>query len=74
MWHMLGMMIKGSWKTTSVTALGAIGIITAQLQNLLDEDPNTVFSWEMFWVAGILVLVGLFSKDGDKSSEDIGLK
>jgi hypothetical protein len=74
MWYILGTLIKGSWKTTAVTVLGAIGIMATQLQNLLDDDPATVFSWEMFWVAGVLVLVGLFAKDGDKTSEEVGLK
>lgn len=61
-----------SWKTSGAglaaifTSLG--GILTA----LCDNDPKTVPEWSL---SGPLILAGiglLFSRDNDKSSEDVG--
>ncbi len=65
--------IKGNWKTTLCAIVAAVILILTEVKDLLDSDPKTVFEWDKFYVLGILVLVGLFSKDGDKTSKEIGI-
>lgn len=65
--------IKGNWKTTLCAVLAAVILILTEVSDLLDGNPKTVFEWEKFWVLGIIVLIGLFSKDGDKTSKEIGI-
>lgn len=60
-----------NWKTSLLGVAAAITIVGQQLINLLDSDPMTVFSWELFYTGGILALIGIFAKDGDKSTEDV---
>lgn len=62
-----------SWKTTAVGVLSGIGLLVAQLTNLLDADPDTVLSVEIVVTALALIGGGIFAKDGDKKSTDVGL-
>jgi len=64
----------GSWKTSAVGVLGAIGIIATQLTYIFDADPNTVFSVEAFVGAFALIGIGWFARDNDVSSEKAGAK
>lgn len=65
--------IKGNWKTTVIAVVAAAILILTEVKDLLDGNPKTVFEFDKFWTLGLLVLVGLFSKDGDKTSKEIGL-
>ena len=67
-------MFKGSWKTTVAAILGVLVIAAAQGQAALDNDPNTVANWGLVFAALPGALVGLFARDNDKSSEDVGAK
>lgn len=65
---------KYSWKTTIAGAIGALSLALPQIQALLDNDPITVCNWNII-VGAITVLVGFtVARDGDKSSEDVGVK
>ena len=66
--------ITGSWKTTLLAVLAALVLILTEIKDLLDSNPETVFEWENFWTLGVIVLIGLFSRDSDKTSEDVGIK
>lgn len=66
--------MTGSWKTTTVGIAGAIVIIATQIVNLLDNDPNTIFSIEALFAALAVLGIGWFARDNNKSSEDVGLK
>ena len=64
-----------SWKTT---LCGVLGIVAAAITLLaipvLDSDPATVANWGAF-TATVATATGLlFSRDDDKSSEDVGVK
>lgn len=59
-----------SWKTTAAGILSGLSLIVSQLLYLLDADPDTVFSLELF-IAGLGALgIGWFSRDNDVSSEE----
>lgn len=62
-----------SWKTTT-TGLGAIAaaLVTLVLNPLMDNDPVTVPNWNAFVPIVITALMGLFARDDDKSSEQVG--
>lgn len=65
--------IKGNWKTTVVAVVGAIIVTLKEVMDLLDNNPKTVFEWEKFYTLGVIVLIGIFCKDGDKTSKDLGI-
>lgn len=65
--------IKGNWKTTVLAILAALTVIITQVGNLTDNDPETVFDMHTLWTTGIVVLIGLFAKDGDKKSTDLDI-
>lgn len=63
-----------SWKTTIVGFLVGIIICATQLIAALDTDPETVFEFSIF-MAGLGTMgIGVFARDGDKTSKDLGLK
>lgn len=52
-----------NWRTTLTGALTGLIIIGTQVLNLLDNDPATVFSFELL-MAGIAAMgIGWFAKD-----------
>ena len=65
--------ILGNRRTTAAAICGAIAVIAGQLQALLDGDPATVCDWNTIIMGGVIVLIGLFAKDGDKSTEELGI-
>jgi hypothetical protein len=67
--------MKGSWKTTTCGILGLVSAaITMVAIPILDADPATLPAWGTFG-AMLAASVGLlFSRDNDKSSEDVGAK
>lgn len=64
-----------SWKTT---AASVIAILTALgslvLTPLLDSDPATTPNWNTFFAVVAASLQGFFSRDDDKTSEQVGAK
>lgn len=62
-----------SWKTTVIGVLTGLAICAPQLINLLDGDPETVFQLAIF-LSGLAAMgIGVFAKDGDKSSKKLGI-
>lgn len=51
--------MKGSWKTTVYGALGALTLIFSQIMYVIDGDPATVFSLEVF-IAQVVGFIALF--------------
>lgn len=63
-----------SWRTTAAGILAGLSLVISQLLHLIDTDPNTVFSLELF-LAGLGALgLGFFSRDNGVSSEEAGAK
>ena len=60
-----------SWKTTLLGIISGLLIILPQVQNLLDGDPETVFSETILMTGLALMGLGISAKDGDKSTEDV---
>ena len=63
-----------SWHTTVMGIIAGLLVALPQAQYLLDGNPETVFSWEALATGLGIMGIGLFAKDGDKTSEDAGLK
>ncbi|MCB9019264.1 MAG: hypothetical protein H6546_02950 [Chitinophagales bacterium] len=64
--------MTGSWRTSLVAYLGAAAIILTQFVNLLDADPNTVFSIEAIMTAAAIFGIGKLARDNKVSSEEAG--
>lgn len=66
--------IKVNWKTT----LGGIGVILTAvgvaLNAAFDGDPTTVVQVEPLVVEVMVGLALIFARDGDKSSQDSGVR
>jgi hypothetical protein len=62
-----------SWKTTLVGILAGLALVVPQLLAVLDGNPDTVFSVEVFMSGLATMGIGTLAKDGDKSSEELGL-
>ena len=60
-----------SINTTITGILAGIAMLIPQIQNLLDNDPETMLSETVVISALALMGLGIASKDGDKSSEDV---
>jgi len=74
----------GSKKTTFAGIALVIGMILVALASLFDGNSATNPEWanlinalkDIGWISAGLAgsLIGLFARDNDKSSEDVGLK
>lgn len=62
-----------SWKTTIVGFLTGLMLAVPQIINLLDNDPETLFDMKIFVAALGAMGIGIFAKDGDKTSKELGL-
>ena len=62
-----------SWKTTIVGFLTGLMLAAPQVINLLDNDPETLFDFNIFIAALGAMGIGVFAKDGDKTSKELGL-
>lgn len=61
-------------KTTLAAIVGFISLVMLQISYALDADPETVFDWAVI-AYQIPILFGLlFSRDNDKSSQDVGVR
>lgn len=72
-------MKHASWKTTLCGILGIVIAAALLVKNALDGDPATTIDFGAFMqalsAAGIGGTAGMFfSRDDDKSSEDVGNK
>jgi len=65
--------LLGNWKTSVVAFLAALIIILTQLKLLFDGDPATVMDGTKLLEALAVLGIGGFAKDGDKSSDELGL-
>lgn len=62
-----------SWKTTTVALTAIIVAIgTMIVEPLLDDDPATKPDWKTCVSVVIASAIGLWARDDDKSSEDVG--
>lgn len=62
-------LIPASWRTTVIGVVAGLAIIFGELNNLLDNSPETVFNWQNL-VAGLAALgIGWFARDKGVSSE-----
>ena len=68
------MKINASWKTTVFGAGGLLIIVANVASMLLDGNPATNPDWSVTIPSVMACLVGLFARDNDKSSEDVGVK
>lgn len=68
------MKLKGSWRTTLIGWLTALGLLIPQLINLLDNDPATTFSWKVLVAALAAAGFGTVTRDNRVSSEKAGAK
>lgn len=63
-----------NWRTTIVGFFMGLIICATQIIAALDNDPETVFEMGIF-LSGLAAMgIGVLAKDGDKSSEDVGIK
>ena len=65
---------KISWKTTVAGIAAASGILAVQIGNVLDSDPETVFSFAALATALGALGIGWFSRDKDVSSKASGVE
>jgi uncharacterized membrane protein len=66
--------ILGNPKTTTGAIAGLVILLTSILRDILDGNAATSVEWAVV-IPPLLACFGLlFARDGDKSSEDIGLK
>ena len=63
-----------SWKTTALGIVAGLLLILPQCSNYLDDDPKTVVDYNVIVAALGTMGVGFAAKDGDKTSEDVGVK
>jgi hypothetical protein len=63
-----------SWKTSVAGGSALLVIISTTVKQLTDGDPNTNPDWNVVIPLLFTGLIGLFSRDNDKTSEDLGLK
>lgn len=63
-----------SWKTT-LAGLGALlAVLGPAINAQFDGKPETVPQWDLVLSAAFACAVGLFARDNDKSSEQVGAK
>lgn len=59
-------------KTTTVGITAFLALLGQVLAARFDADPNTIPDWEALVLAAFVMLHGLFARDNDKRSEDVG--
>lgn len=63
-----------NWRTTIVGIMTGLMLAAPQIINLLDNDPATIFDLNFLLAALGAMGIGVFAKDGDKSSKELGIK
>lgn len=73
--------MKKSWKTTVVgiialvvSALLMFGIIDTEQADVLKENSNIIADNIEAIILAVVGVIGLFARDNDKTSEDVGAK
>jgi hypothetical protein len=62
-----------SWKTSVAGVLSALILILPELLALVDSDPATICNWATVKIGLAALGLGVFAKDGDKTSGEVGL-
>lgn len=65
---------KGSWRTTAVGALAAVGLLITQVVALLDDNPATKLDPAVVMTALAALVGGFVARDDKVSSEDARAK
>lgn len=63
-----------SWKTTTASISGIVGLLASAISAQLDNDPATVAQWAIVIPAIIGCASGIFARDANVSSEQQGVK
>lgn len=63
-----------SWKTTLLAVIAALPILLHEVKAVLDDDPETNFRIENIVAALGIMGVGAAARDGNKSSQDMGIR
>ncbi len=63
---------SSSWKTSTASISGLVVLVAATLKQLTDGDVNTNPDWNIVVPLFITSLTGIFARDNDKSSEQVG--
>jgi hypothetical protein len=63
-----------SWKTTAASISSLLVLIGSTVKQLVDGDTSTNPDWNLVLPLFLASLVGLFSRDNDKTSEQVGIK
>ena len=63
-----------NWRTTIVGFLTGLVLGASQIINLLDNDPETLCDIKILIAAFGAMGIGVFAKDGHRTSQDLGLK
>lgn len=57
-----------NWKTTAVGIIGGAVVLLTSVNDLLTSEHVEALA------AAVVALIGVFAKDGDKSSQDVGIR
>lgn len=63
-----------SWRTTTASILGIVGMLSIAVQAALDGNPATDPQWGVVIPAIIGIASGLFARDNKVTSEQVGAK
>lgn len=63
-----------SWRTTILGIIAGLTILLSQAKAILDDDPNTQPNVEEIIAALGIMGLGVVARDGNKSSQDHGLR
>ena len=63
-----------SWKTTVMGVIAGLMILLGQLKSVIDDDPETQPNVEQVLLALGMMGLGVAARDGDKSSQDHGIR
>jgi len=66
--------MKSSWKTTAASVAALLSLLLTVAKQLLDNDPTTNPDWAVVLPLIFAALTGLFARDDDKTSEEVGAK
>lgn len=67
-------MLKGSWKTTAAGIAAIVVLLGNAAVALLDGDTATNVDWSSLFAGVSAGLIGIFARDNNKSSEEVGVK
>lgn len=57
-----------SWKTTAVGIVGGGILLLTSINDMLSSDQVEALA------AAVVAFIGILAKDGDKSSQDVGIR